>query len=40
MGKGHWLGSLGYLECLISMGKYFRNLRYWLNKRKEIDPVI
>jgi hypothetical protein len=35
--------GLGYLKCLISVGKHFENLRHWLNRfyqEKGADPVI
>lgn len=39
VGKGHWLKAT-VLGCLISMGRYSRNLRGLLDRRKGVEPVI
>lgn len=31
-GQRSLAGGLGYLDCLVSIGMHFRNLRLWLNK--------
>jgi hypothetical protein len=40
-GQKSLAGSLGYLECLISMGKHFRSAgKRGFIRKKEIDPVV